>query len=174
MAPERYTPTQTARHAGISPNTVRLWSREYREFLSEHANPAPGVDRAYTPGDVAMMQAIAQLRANNISTADVKERLRSQPPQAPDTLQDNTTAANEAPAAPPVSNALAPASDAVQTFLAHAGTKLDDVASKVDGMDRRIERIESQRMLVLVALAGVGVGAILVSLVVWLLSVMVR
>ncbi len=51
---------------------------------------------------------------------------------------------------------------------------MDDVASKVDGMDRRIERIESQRMLVLVALAGVGVGAILVSLVVWLLSVMVR
>ena len=174
MAPERYTPTQTARHAGISPNTVRLWSREYREFLSEHANPPTGVDRSYTATDVATMQAIAQLRANNISTADVKERLRSQPPQAPDTLQDTTTAANEASAAPPVSNALAPASDAVQTFLAHAGTKLDDVASKVDGMDRRIERIESQRMLVLVALAGVGVGAILVSLVVWLLSFMVR
>ena len=172
MPPERYTPTQTARHAGISPNTVRLWSKEYREFLSEHANPAPGVDRSYTPGDVAVMQEIAQLRANNISTADVKERLRQQPPQAPDTLQDNTTAANEAPAAPPVSNALAPASDAMTAFLAHAGTKLDDVASKVDGMDRRIERIESQRMLIWVALAGVAVGVLLMAVAVWILSLM--
>ena len=163
MPPERYTPTQTARHASVSPNTVRSWTKEYREFLSEHANPPAGVDRSFTASDVAVIQAIAQLRANNLSHEDVKERLRQQPPEP---LQETQDSPSEAASAPDVANALVPASDAVQAFLAHAAGKLDDVATKVGDVDRRLERVESQRMLIWVALGGIAVGAVVVTAIV--------
>jgi DNA-binding transcriptional MerR regulator len=173
MPPERYTPTQTARHAGISPNTVRLWAKEYREFLSEYANPAAGVDRAFTAGDVAMMQAIAQLRSNNISIADVKERLRQQPPEP---LHEVTTdsiggARNDDTGG---QGHLIPLASLESILERSVGTA--ELRDKLEVVDRRIERIESKResqlMLIWVALAGVGVGAILVAVVVWLLSIM--
>ena len=159
MPPERYTPTQTARHAGVSPNTVRVWAREYKDFLSEYANPAPGVDRSFTATDVATIQAIAQLRGNNLITADVKERLRQQPPQAPDTLHDATNATNEAPDTPPVTNAIVPAHDAIQAFLQR--TDIDD---RLRDVDRRLERMEHNRNL-LIAFAA---GAVTVAVIVWL------
>lgn len=167
MPPERYTPTQAARHASVSPNTVRQWAKEYREFFSEYANPATGESRAFTPGDVAILQAIAQLRINGLSHEDVKQRLRQQPPPA---LQDATGVPESRVEA---STSLAVPTDAIQTFLAHSGAKLDDVAGQLEKVDRRLERVESQRTLIWVALAGVALGAGLVSVIVWLvLSVM--
>ena len=161
MPPERYTPTQTARHAGISPNTVRLWAKEYREFLSGDANPPSGVDRSFTAADVAVMQAIAQLRANNISTADVKERLRQQPPTA---LQETTESPKQDTV---VSNDLVPAHDAIQAFLAR-----NDVTDKLESIDRRLERVESRNNTVMIAVVAFAGGAVVVAVIAWLLSIM--
>jgi len=164
MPPERYTPTQAARQAGISPNTVRVWAKEYRDFLSEYANPPAGVDRSFTPTDVATIQAITQLRANNLSTADVKERLRQQPPQAPDTLQDATKAADVAPDSSTASTALAPAHDAIQAFLAR-----NDVTDKLESIDRRLERVESRSNLVAAVVVAVVVAFAAGGALVWLI-----
>lgn len=163
MPPERYTPTQTARHAGISPNTVRLWAKTYAELLSEHANPPVGVDRSFTASDVAMMQEIAQLRSNNISIADIKERLRRQPPEP---LHDVTNDATERSRSDEteVSGHLIPLASLESILERSVGTAA--MQDKIESVDRRLERVESQRRMILVAVAAFAAGVLLVTAIV--------
>jgi DNA-binding transcriptional MerR regulator len=160
--PETFSPSRASKQTGVPMSTLRIWARQYSQFFSPDANPQPGSERRFTVQDVEVLKAISQLRANGLDATEIAERLRQgniEPPERP-TMPVSVQ-----------SDAIAP-QNAIQTFLAHAGTKLDDVAGKVDDVDRRVERLESQQrhfwMLVIVALLGVGVGAVLVAAAVWL------
>ena len=107
------------------------------------------------------MRAVAQLRSNGLQPAEITERLRQQPATA---LQSPL----ESIVAPPaVHNDLVPAHDAIQAFLQRT-----EALDKLTDIDRRLERVEHTRSLVWVALGGVAVGALVVSVIVWLLSML--
>ncbi len=167
-ASETYNPARAAKQVGIPASTLRLWAKTYAEFLSPESNPAPGTERRFTDLDVEMLRAVAQLRANDLQPAEIIARLRANP-TAP--LQNAT----ETPATPvKVVTDLDAAQNAVQTFLAHAGNKLDDVASKIDGIDDRLQRVEHRRDIVIVAIAAFAAGAVVVAIIVWLVVSIMR
>ncbi len=158
---ETYNPSRAAKQIGIPNSTLRLWAKTYGEFLSEGANPASGEERRFTVADVETLKAVAQLRNNGMLPPDIAQRLRI---NAAAGQQD----APESPAAAPeVSTALAPAHDAIQTFL-----QASDVRDKLTDIDRRLERVEGHRNLVLVAVVAFAGGAVVVAVIAWLLSIM--
>lgn len=165
MPTETLPPARAARQIGVPPNTLRSWCRTYAEFLTPGANPAQGEERKLTPADVETLKAVAQLRANDIPPEDIITRLRENPDAA-------TIAFPQKPLESPVSrplvqNDLEPAHDAIQRFLAAS-----DLRDKLTDIDRRLEHVESQRNLVLVAVVAFAGGAVVVAVVAWLLSIM--
>lgn len=62
MGDERnLTPAQAAALLGVSGSTLRRWSVDYGDRLSEAARPAPGRKRTYTPDDLATLQRARDL-----------------------------------------------------------------------------------------------------------------
>ena len=103
-----FTVRQVARHIGASDSTVRNWSREFADYLSELANPAPGQPRQFTAADVATLATVAVMRQQLVGVEDIRaaldrgERLEPVRPPEPE------DAGGEEPARPsaPVENAL--------------------------------------------------------------------
>ena len=161
MPPERYPPKQAARQAGVAANTARFWAKEYREFFSAAANPPPGEERSFSLEDVATLQAIAQMRVNGLTPNDIRERLRTMPPG---TLQDVTSHAGTPTTGVTVHTGTDIPHDSIQAFLART-----EVLDELKNVDRRLERLESSRNLVLVAVAAFVAGVVLVGVIVLLL-----
>ena len=159
---ETYNPARAAAAAGIPPSTLRLWAKVYNEFMSPGANPPPGEERRFTAADVEVMRAVAQLRANQLQPPEIIARLRSNPAETLQKPLESTVS----PSA--IGNDLATSHDAIQTFLARGELK-----DQLQSVDRRLERLESQRNLVIVAVLAFAAGAVVVSVIVWLLG-MVR
>ena len=68
--------TEIARKYGITPNTVRNWSRLYATHLSPTANPAGDKEeRIFTQRDIAVFDLITQLRAEGFNHAQIAARL---------------------------------------------------------------------------------------------------
>ena len=172
MPTETFPPARAARQIGVPPNTLRAWCRTYAEFLSPGANPGQGEERRLTSGDVEQLRAVAQLRANDIPPEDIINRLRENPststeglprPPEPSTIDSKSVSGTDTPQLPATID-----SGALQL----ARQALDTVDNRLGDVDKRLTAIETQRSLVWVALAGVAVGAILVTAIVWLLSIM--
>ena len=163
-APQQETinPSRVAKQVGVPPSTLRLWAKQYAEFLSPGANPASGEERRFTAGDIETLKAVAQLRHNGMLPADIANRLRNNPAAG---VQD---APGQGAAPLQVHTPTEPGHDAIQTFLARTET-----ADKLTDIDRRLERVESQRSTVLIAFVAFAAGAVVVAVVVWLLG-MVR
>ena len=171
MDTETLSPALAARQIGIPANTLRAWCRTYSEFLSPAANPPTGEQRRLTLGDVETLRAVASLRANSLPPETIINRLRVNPTGITESLPKPPGAPQsplESIVAPPVAhNDLVPAHDAIQAFLQRT-----EALDKLTDIDRRLERVEHTRSLVWVALGGVAVGALLVSVIVWLLSML--
>ena len=69
------TPSQAASQAGISVHSVRRWSAEFADYLSPGANPAKGTSRRRSAQYVQVLQEIARLRGEGLSTGAIAERL---------------------------------------------------------------------------------------------------
>lgn len=69
-------PIEVARRLDVTGQTIRRWTREYREFMSPSAKPAPGASRTLSDTDVRVLAYIAHLRNENRDPDYVKERLR--------------------------------------------------------------------------------------------------
>jgi DNA-binding transcriptional MerR regulator len=63
--------------ANISPSTVRNWTGQFAAHFSEHATPEPGRERLLNDRDVAVLQAIAELRNQRKSFEEIAEQLPS-------------------------------------------------------------------------------------------------
>jgi uncharacterized protein (DUF433 family) len=80
---ESYRPQQVARLLGIQPQTLRVWSNEFAEFLSDRARRVaasgarPG-HRAYTEADLRALTRVRQLLRNYASYAWVRRQLREE------------------------------------------------------------------------------------------------
>jgi DNA-binding transcriptional MerR regulator len=83
----RYTVRQVARHLKISDTSVRMWAREFAEFMTPDANPPKGQQRAYDDSDVAVLGTIAALRSKLVEFDDIRAELangvRVEPLDAP-------------------------------------------------------------------------------------------
>ena len=70
-----YNVTQAARHAGVSGTTIRGWTREYSEYLSSTANPPAGQPRQFVEDDLRVFATVATLRAQLVTTEDIRAAL---------------------------------------------------------------------------------------------------
>ena len=158
------TPAQAAARLGIHVNTVRAWCDEYAAMLSDGARSRP---RLLSPADLAVLQLVQQLRAENVSRSAVLERLRQTPTAdlqqpyidgAPAVAAQPTDSPTETPTAP-----LAPLD--VSAVLADLVTLVDSRAASAQEDVRRLEtrvgRLETQRTLWLGVAVGVAVGIML-------------
>lgn len=59
---DTYTTRQIAAFFGVSTQTIRLWSEEFSEYLSELANPGTGKSRRFTREDTSVFSLISELR----------------------------------------------------------------------------------------------------------------
>ena len=66
-----FTVTQAARASGISASTVRLWSREYSEYLSPGARPGKGEQRLFAPDDIAIFKTVRAIRESGGNTDQI-------------------------------------------------------------------------------------------------------
>ena len=81
MTIKRFSPKAAAAAAGIGGSTIRVWARDYGEFLSAGANPAAGEARTFTEADIAVLQVIRDIRQREaLTTIQVVERLRQVAP----------------------------------------------------------------------------------------------
>jgi len=70
------TMKQLSEAFGKNPNTIRRWSAEFADFLSEGANPEKGQDRIYDDDDAAVLALVAEMRKNrNNKPDDIKNAL---------------------------------------------------------------------------------------------------
>jgi DNA-binding transcriptional MerR regulator len=70
-----YTPGQVSEMLDIPPATLRRYSAEYREFLSEDAK-LRGRRRAYTDSDLVVLQRIRQYYGERRSPKEIKKLLQ--------------------------------------------------------------------------------------------------
>lgn len=62
----------------ISPETVRAWSEEFQEYLSESARPGVGRHRQFDDDDMRVLSLITQMKSENSATfADIHEALKA-------------------------------------------------------------------------------------------------
>lgn len=112
---------------GVSASQIRNWAAQFAEYLSPAANPAPGQPRQLTPNDVAILQAVKELRAAGVDYAAIPDQLPD-PDQAAD-LQPYI----EIKPTPTPQNALESTVDAKQVALL--------VESRFQGIQAQIEQL---------------------------------
>lgn len=68
-------PAEAARQAGVSPDTLKRWLKQYREYFTPSATPLSGRSRHLAPHDQRLAMYIAQLRNADLSLQDIETRL---------------------------------------------------------------------------------------------------
>lgn len=79
MPTEHYSPAQVAKLLNVHSNTVRLWCRDFTEFLSPTANPPAGTYRQFTANDLAVFTHIADLSRLKMPLPVIRNALRNMP-----------------------------------------------------------------------------------------------
>jgi DNA-binding transcriptional MerR regulator len=62
---------------GLSHETIRRYTLDFAEFLSEGANPPEGKHRSYDESDLRVFAVIASMKTANHSNDDIKQILRA-------------------------------------------------------------------------------------------------
>ena len=165
---ETYNPSRAAKQVGVPGSTLRNWARVYAEFLSPGSNPEPGTERRFTDGDVETLHAVAQLRANGLEPGEIVARLRDNPAAGQQQgLQSILPALDAAGGAN-----LQPGP--LESIIAVSVGKVDGIADKLEAVDRRLERVESQRSMILIAVLAFAAGVVLVAVIAWLVVSLMR
>lgn len=74
------SPHVVAQELDISPATLRRWSDEFKDFLSEDASASSGRShRRYNSGDLMTLQFIKELMNDGLTYEQVRERLVNRP-----------------------------------------------------------------------------------------------
>ena len=76
------SPSQAAQLLGIGGSTLRLWSGQFANHLSEAAQGGSGRRRHYTPDDIATLTRARDLLRSGATVADVSDRLGVVAPDA--------------------------------------------------------------------------------------------
>ena len=155
------TPAQVAALLGVHPNTVRAWCGEFADVLSDSARSRP---RLLSPSDVAVLQLVAQLRAEGLTYSEVLQRLRETP--RADIAQPYIDAAPAVPAQPtetPTDSPTAPLAplDVSAMLTALVDSRTEAQAETLRSVDARLQRLEAQRLLWIGAAVGLVAGLVL-------------
>lgn len=94
-----HTPKAASTLVGVSVSSLRNYCATFKDFLSAEATPPSGVERRLSDRDVAILQRVAELRSQGMTTDDIKAALQTE-----DTtdLQPYVDVAPVAPALQPV------------------------------------------------------------------------
>lgn len=65
-------PAEIAAQCNVTSNSIRNWSKEFREYLSEGAN---ATERYYTERDATVLRYISTLKQEGMKTPEIAERL---------------------------------------------------------------------------------------------------
>lgn len=145
------SPAQAAVIIGVHSNTIRSWTREYGDVLSDSSRGRP---RLLTPRDVALLQLVTHLRAEGLAPDIVLERLR----QVPDTAIQQPYIDITAPTVEDSTLPTAPATVDTSIFLREIAALVDTRTSKLDA---RLRVLESRRDLWLGILIGLFLGLVI-------------
>jgi DNA-binding transcriptional MerR regulator len=85
---------------GVTPETIRLWTAEFAEYLSPTAHPGPNRARYYTQEDLDVLTLVANLKADGIVFTEIHASLRAgqrgdAAVQSPDEISEIATANRE-------------------------------------------------------------------------------
>ena len=158
------TPSQAAKLLGVHVNTIRLWTGEYADVLSESARSRP---RLLQPQDVAVLQLVHSLRAEGLSRSAVLERLRQTPTAdiqqpyidaVPALPAEATASPTETLQAPPVALDVSALMTDLAVLVDSRATATQETVSRID---ERLRRLETQRTLWLGVAVGLVAGLVL-------------
>ncbi len=128
--------TKAARLVGVSNTTIRNYSAEYAEFLSDHANPEQGKPRYFTQSDLAVFHTVTVLRADGTDTETIMQRLRNGERITPESAENQ---------APP-SDSGQPQQTALVTQLTIAAAKFEaELSATKAERDRVIADLSAER-----------------------------
>lgn len=153
------TPTQVARKANVSSQSIRNYSADYADLLSSTASRSDG-PRLYTDEDASILCVIADLRKSGMPRAEIIDRIQNG--DAPPIVEAVANApSNEAQEAQKTGQ---DATLAVQTVLS-------TLNARFEAIERRFEARDRQAMWWTLGM-GIWLGIVfsgLVLVVVWLL-----
>jgi DNA-binding transcriptional MerR regulator len=84
----------------VTPETIRLWTAEFAEYLSPTAHPGPNRARYYTQEDLEILTLVANMKADGIVFTEIHASLRAgqrgdAAVQSPDEISEIATANRE-------------------------------------------------------------------------------
>jgi DNA-binding transcriptional MerR regulator len=137
-----YTPRQASISSGIAESTVRLYCREYADFLSPSATPPRGEARRFTPEDVAVFKTVKTLRDQGLTSADILIALQKGERYEPD--PDDLPSGKPQPEAPEqVTAAATMALDLVRGQIRSLENERDYLRRQLDA--ERAARIDAEK-----------------------------
>lgn len=163
MAPQvTHDPTHSVASAaavvGVSASQIRNWAAQFADHLSPLANPGPGQPRQLTQSDLAILQAVKELRAHGVAYDDI-------PAQLPDQAA-SLTPYIEIQTIPTAQNALESRIDANQVALL-VESRFQGIQAQIEQLSRAQAAQERQQVSKITTFAaGLIVGMVLVFLVV--------
>ncbi len=128
------TPTQVAKLANVSVNTVRNYGRDFAELLSLDARGENG-PRLYNDSDVETICTIAALRNSGVPVAEIAERIRNQ--EVPPVIDMAATAPLQEP--PTELQAPSETAFALQAVQSSLQTRLEAVERRLEGRAKQAE-----------------------------------
>ena len=81
-------PAEIAAQCNVTSNSIRNWSKEFREYLSEGAN---ATERYYTERDATVLRYISTLKQEGMKTPEIAERLAEMKFGEAETLESPTS-----------------------------------------------------------------------------------
>lgn len=137
MKSQNLTPAQVANMLGVSSSTLRLWSTQFADHLSEAARPGAGKRRSYTPDDVSTLTQARDALRSGRTVPDVVSLL-SVPQDTPGVaLVTQQAMIGELNAARAALVSLAAQQTANADAIANLTTEVADLRSQVEAMKRR-------------------------------------
>lgn len=125
-----YGSVQIGKHLSVSDATIRNWSAEFSAYLSPGSQTAaPGEIRTFTQDDLVILETVAALRQQNLSYADIHERLA-----AGERIEID---------APPID--VKPGQETAVTIAAFQST-LQNYETRLDKIQQRLEDEQTARL----------------------------
>jgi DNA-binding transcriptional MerR regulator len=131
--------------------TIRNWTTEYARHLSADANPPAGTERRFSERDVAILRMVRSMREDRIPTSDIHARLQDVTIPVMDVIS-----VDESTESPPES--ITVAAEPLQL----PSPILNDLVTRV----QRAESLDRRVSMMWVALVGVAIWALVVTIIV--------
>jgi DNA-binding transcriptional MerR regulator len=137
---------------GVSVGTMRNWSDQYADYLSETARPGHLPERRFTEHDITILTYVKQLRGEGMQAEQIRTRLDETEFIEGEIIQQQApTEANKHQQ--PTAALTAQTSPDVTTAPPAVIVALDDLQRRFEALERSIESIKQERRHVIYQMA---------------------